>query len=210
MASSGSARRRTRVCGGRCRWRAFRFSPMLLGQGRCSRVCVSCTEMGRRPLQTRTPDTLRIFNRKRCATPAGCIKTALGFPDSLFRSSCGFLLVAILARINKSYGLEIGDEVIGTVGQRIRGLMRSKDTLGRYLDDTFGLVLTDCTPDDMATAAERVLAGVRDELVPTGAGPGCGDRDDRRRDGASLCPHSRDLAPLSHKVLGERFPCDGS
>ena len=35
-----------------------------------------------------------------------------------FRSSCGFLLVAIdnLARINKSYGLEIGDEVIGTVG----------------------------------------------------------------------------------------------
>jgi len=53
-----------------------------------------------------------------------------------FRSSCGFLLVAIdnLARINKSYGLEIGDEVIGTVGQRIRGLMRSKDTLGRYLD----------------------------------------------------------------------------
>jgi GGDEF domain-containing protein len=49
--------------------------------------------------------------------------------------------------------------------------MRGKDTLGRYSDDTFGLVLTDCTPDDMAIAAERVLAGVRDELVPTGVGP---------------------------------------
>ncbi len=90
-----------------------------------------------------------------------------------FRSSCGFLLVAVdnLLRINELYGLEIGDEVIGTVGQRIRGLMRGKDTLGRYSDDTFGLVLTDCTPDDMAIAAERVLAGVRDELAPTGAGP---------------------------------------
>ena len=90
-----------------------------------------------------------------------------------FRSSCGFLLVAIdnLARINESLGFEIGDEVIGAVGQRIRGLMRGKDTLGRYSDDTLGLVLTDCTPDDMATAAERVIAGVRDELVPTAAGP---------------------------------------
>jgi diguanylate cyclase (GGDEF)-like protein len=90
-----------------------------------------------------------------------------------FRSSCGFLLVAVdnLARINKSYGAGIGDEVIGAVGQRIRGLMRSKDTLGRYSDETFGLVLTDCTPDDMAIAAERVLAGVRDEPVPTDTGP---------------------------------------
>jgi diguanylate cyclase (GGDEF)-like protein len=90
-----------------------------------------------------------------------------------FRSSCGFLLVAIdnLARINKSYGSEIGGEVIGTVGQRIRALMRGKDSLGRYSDDTFGLVLTDCTSDDMAIAAERVLAGVRDELVPTRALP---------------------------------------
>ena len=89
-----------------------------------------------------------------------------------FRSSCGFLLVAIdnLKRINTSYAVEIGDEVIGIVGQRIRGLMRSKDTLGRYSDDTFGLVLTDCTPDDMAIAAERILSGVRDEMVPTGAG----------------------------------------
>ena len=90
-----------------------------------------------------------------------------------FRSSCGFLLVAIdnLAHINKSYGFEIGDEVIGTIGQRIRGLMRGKDTLGRYSDDTLGLVLTDCSPDDMAIAAERVIAGVRDEPVPTAAGP---------------------------------------
>jgi diguanylate cyclase (GGDEF)-like protein len=89
-----------------------------------------------------------------------------------FRSSCGFLLVAIdnLTGINESYGFEIGDQATGAVGRRVRCLMRGKDTLGRYADNTFGLVLTDCTSDDMAIAAQRVLAGVRDELVPTGAG----------------------------------------
>ena len=90
-----------------------------------------------------------------------------------FRSSCGFLLVAIdnLARINESHGFDIADQVISAIGQRIRGRMRGKDTLGRYSGNKFGIVLRDCTPDDMATAAERLLAGVRDEMVPTSAGP---------------------------------------
>ncbi len=90
-----------------------------------------------------------------------------------FRSSCGFLLVAIdnLAHINESYGFDIADEVIGDVGMRIRKLMRGKDTLGRYSGNKFGLVLRDCTPDDMAIAAERLLAGVRDEMLPTSAAP---------------------------------------
>ncbi len=90
-----------------------------------------------------------------------------------FRSSCGFLLVAIdnLARINESYGFDIADEVISAVGKRVRSLMRGKDTLGRYSGNKFGVVLRDCTPDDMAIAAERMLVGVRDALVPTSAGP---------------------------------------
>jgi diguanylate cyclase (GGDEF)-like protein len=90
-----------------------------------------------------------------------------------FRSSCGFLLVAIdgLARINESYGFDVADEVIGAVAKCIRVRMRGKDTLGRYSGNKFGLVLRDCTPDDMAIAADRLLAGVRDDMVPTGAGP---------------------------------------
>jgi diguanylate cyclase (GGDEF)-like protein len=89
------------------------------------------------------------------------------------RSSCGFLLVAIdnLGRINDSYGFDIADEVIGAVAKRIRGRMRGKDSLGRYSGTKFGIVLSECTPDDMAIAADRLLAGVRDELVPTAAGP---------------------------------------
>lgn len=90
-----------------------------------------------------------------------------------FRSSCGFLLVAVdnLSRINESYGFDVADQVIAEVGKRLRTRMRGKDTLGRYSGNKFGLVLRDCTPDDMAIAAERLLAGVRDEMVPTKSGP---------------------------------------
>ena len=90
-----------------------------------------------------------------------------------FRSSCGFLLVAVdnLARINESYGFDVADEVIAEVGKRLRNKMRGKDTLGRYSGNKFGLVLRDCTPDDMAIAAERLLAGVRDEMISTKSGP---------------------------------------
>ena len=90
-----------------------------------------------------------------------------------FRSSCGFMLVGIdnLARINELYGFDTADQVIGAVAKRLRSRMRGKDTLGRFSGNKFGLVLRDCTPDDMAIAAERLLAGVRDEMVPTDAGP---------------------------------------
>ncbi len=90
-----------------------------------------------------------------------------------FRSSCGFLLVSIdnLGRVNESYGYDVADQVIAAVAKRIRSRMRGKDTLGRYSSNKFGIVLTDCTPDDMTIAAERLIAGVRDELVPTSAGP---------------------------------------
>ncbi len=89
-----------------------------------------------------------------------------------FRSSCGFLLVAIdnLARINESYGFDVADQVIAEVAKRLHTRMRGKDTLGRFSGSKFGLVLRDCTPDDMATAAERFLAAVRDDLVSTSAG----------------------------------------
>ncbi len=89
-----------------------------------------------------------------------------------FRSSCGFLLVAIdnLAQINESYGFDVTDEVIAEVAKRLHSRMRGKDTLGRFSGSKFGLVLRDCTPDDMATAAGRFLAAVRDDLVSSSAG----------------------------------------
>jgi EAL domain-containing protein (putative c-di-GMP-specific phosphodiesterase class I) len=57
------------------------------------------------------------------------------------------------------------------VAKRLRTRLRGKDHLGRISGNKFGLLLTSCTPDEMAVAAERLLAGVREEPVVTSAGP---------------------------------------
>ena len=43
--------------------------------------------------------------------------------------------------------------------------------LGRFSGNKFGLVLKNCTVEDMNVAAERFLARIRDEIVPTKSGP---------------------------------------
>jgi diguanylate cyclase (GGDEF)-like protein len=89
-----------------------------------------------------------------------------------FRGSCGFLLVAIdhLGRLNEAYGFDTTEEVIAQVAKRIRARLRGKDHFGRFSGNKFGVVLTSCTPDELAVAAERLLAGVRDETLTTSAG----------------------------------------
>jgi diguanylate cyclase (GGDEF)-like protein len=88
------------------------------------------------------------------------------------RTSCGFLLVAIdnLARINEAYGYDVADEVIGAVAKRLRARMRGEDCIGRFSGNKFGIILKDCSPDDLVIAAERLLAGVRDDVVMTTVG----------------------------------------
>jgi diguanylate cyclase (GGDEF)-like protein len=89
------------------------------------------------------------------------------------RSSCGFLLVAIdnLGRFNEAYGFDVADEVIGAVGKRIRAKLRGCDCLARYSGNKFGVILKNCTPEDLLVAAERLLTGVRESVVETAAGP---------------------------------------
>ncbi len=89
------------------------------------------------------------------------------------RSSCGFMLAAIdnLGRINEAYGFNIADEVIAAVASRIRSQMRGKDHLGRLSGNKFGIILNNCTPDDILIAADRLLVGARDHVVQTSAGP---------------------------------------
>jgi diguanylate cyclase (GGDEF)-like protein len=89
------------------------------------------------------------------------------------RSSCGFMLLAIddLGRINQGYGFDVADEVIADIAKRIRRQLRGKDHLGRFSGNKFGIILNNCTPDDMLIAADRLLAGVRDDVVQTSAGP---------------------------------------
>jgi diguanylate cyclase (GGDEF)-like protein len=90
-----------------------------------------------------------------------------------FRTSCAFMLIGIdhLARINDAFGFDVADAVISEVATRIRSRLRGGDVLGRFSGNKFGLILKNCTVDDMNVAAERFLAGIRDEVVPTQSGP---------------------------------------
>jgi diguanylate cyclase (GGDEF)-like protein len=90
-----------------------------------------------------------------------------------FRSTCAFMLIGIdhLARVNDAFGFDVADAVICEIATRIRTRLRGGDVLGRFSGNKFGLILKNCTVDDMNVAAERFLAGIRDEVVPTRSGP---------------------------------------
>jgi diguanylate cyclase (GGDEF)-like protein len=90
-----------------------------------------------------------------------------------FRSSFAFMLISIdhLARINDAFGFDVADAVISEVATRIRTRLRGGDMLGRFSGNKFGLILKNCTVDDINVAAERFLAGIRDDVVPTKSGP---------------------------------------
>jgi diguanylate cyclase (GGDEF)-like protein len=90
-----------------------------------------------------------------------------------FRSTFAFMLIGIdhLSRINDAFGFDVADEVIVDVARRIRTRLRGGDLLGRFSGNKFGLVLKNCSIDDATTAATRFLQGIRDEIIPTSAGP---------------------------------------
>ena len=90
-----------------------------------------------------------------------------------FRSSCAFMLIGIdhLARVNDAFGFDVADAVIAEVGKRVRARLRGGDVLGRFSGNKFGLILRNCTVEDTNVAAERFLAAIRDEVVPTVSGP---------------------------------------
>ena len=90
-----------------------------------------------------------------------------------YRSSFAFMLIGIdhLARLNEAFGFDVADEVILEIAKRVRARLRGGDILGRLSGNKFGLILKNCTVDDMNIAAERFLAGIRDEVVLTRSGP---------------------------------------
>ena len=92
---------------------------------------------------------------------------------SRYRSSFAFMMLGIdhLARINDAFGFDVADEVIAEIAKRIRARLRGGDVLGRFSGNKFGLILKNCSVEDMNVAAERFLAGIRDEIVPTRSGP---------------------------------------
>jgi diguanylate cyclase (GGDEF)-like protein len=89
------------------------------------------------------------------------------------RVPCAFLMIAVnnLALINETFGFDTGDEVIAGVARAIKVKLRGGDTLGRYSSNKFGIILNDCGPGAMRTAAERFMRAVRETPISTSACP---------------------------------------
>jgi diguanylate cyclase (GGDEF)-like protein len=86
---------------------------------------------------------------------------------------CAYAVAAIdaLAVINETYGFDIADEVIVATGQRLARTLRGSDIIGRTAGNKFGIVLAECSEEEMVLVAERLHAAVRNGVVETLAGP---------------------------------------
>lgn len=80
-----------------------------------------------------------------------------------------FLVIAIdgLARINASFGYEVGDRIIATVARRIARRMRQGDALGHMSGHKFGAILRNCSESAVSYAAERFREAISGELIVT-------------------------------------------
>lgn len=90
-----------------------------------------------------------------------------------FKTSFGFLIVGIddLAHFNRSYGFGIGDQAIAAVAERLRSKKRGKDLIGRFSDNKFGILVRECSLDDLAIAGARFVNAVREAPFETSVGP---------------------------------------
>jgi diguanylate cyclase (GGDEF)-like protein len=89
-----------------------------------------------------------------------------------FKTSFGFIVAAIddLAYCNQSYGFGVGDQAIAAIAERLRTHKRGKDLIGRFSDNKFGIVLHDCSLEDLFIAGNRFVAAVREAPFETSAG----------------------------------------
>jgi diguanylate cyclase (GGDEF)-like protein len=86
-----------------------------------------------------------------------------------YKRSPVFLVVDIdhFGAINEKYGFETGDEIIRTLGELTRGLLRNVDLVGRIGGDEFGALLHEGTLASSVVTAKRLqkkLAGVAMEI----------------------------------------------
>ena len=72
-------------------------------------------------------------------------------------------------KINDTYGHEAGDELLVSIGDRIRRSIRTTDTVARYGGDEFVVIAEDIRfHDEPASIAERVIAAVGEPLELAG------------------------------------------
>lgn len=90
-----------------------------------------------------------------------------------FKTSFGFIIAAIddLSYCNQTYGFGVGDQAIAAIAERLRTFKRGKDLIGRFSDNKFGIVLHECSLEDIFIAGNRFVSAVREAPFETSAGP---------------------------------------
>ena len=88
-------------------------------------------------------------------------------------SPAAFLSVGVdnMTMLNDAYGYDAADSVLIEIGRRLDTCMRVSDVIGRLGGDRFGLVLSHCPPENVAAAAEKILAAINSKPVTTERGP---------------------------------------
>ncbi|CAN5270489.1 bifunctional diguanylate cyclase/phosphodiesterase [soil metagenome] len=88
-------------------------------------------------------------------------------------SICAFVIAGInnMAVVNDAYGFEVADDVIVAVARRLRQVVRTGDAIARYSGSKFGIILNNCTEDDLQVATERFLSAARESVIETDRGP---------------------------------------
>ncbi len=88
----------------------------------------------------------------------------------------GALLIDIdwFKDVNEKLGRQAGDQLLKIVAQRLQGVMRAEDTIGRLGDDRF-VVLVECVARNLRldALAQRVLEALHSPLELDGFGPSC-------------------------------------
>lgn len=88
------------------------------------------------------------------------------------RRSGALFMVSVngLGPVNARFGLDVGDELIASVGRVLAATLAGSGTVGRYGPNTFAVVVADCDAARLAATAEPMLAAVRNARLETSAG----------------------------------------
>ena len=109
---------------------------------------------------TRLPNRLAFEDR---------LKSLIGRMDADDTAAVLFLDLDDFKPVNDRHGHAAGDEVLVQVALRLRGAVRTSDTVARIGGDEFVVLLADATDRDLVeVVAERVAATVRDDYAVAG------------------------------------------
>jgi diguanylate cyclase (GGDEF)-like protein len=95
----------------------------------------------------------------------------LGLPERS-RKPFAILLVALenLFALNRTYGYDVGDEIIIGLSRRLRDNVRANDLVCRYAGNKFALLLENCDTDQAKASGQRLVDIVSQSPFETSAG----------------------------------------